>query len=69
MARRSYRCPLFLSDKASLLAKDEETSSETRTLEADLNLKTQEDCKLVLFYSLCETEGGVCRFLKSELEL
>jgi hypothetical protein len=58
--------PLFLSQEASLLPDDQETSPETRTLEADCDLGLLEGGQLILFYSLCETDNGICRFLKTE---
>lgn len=58
--------PVFLSSDASLIAENQEISSEPRILEIDLSLKGKKKARLVLFYSLCESEEGVCRFLRSD---
>lgn len=61
--------PIFLSDTVTFLEPNQESSSQYRTLEADLTpSQLQGGAKLVLFYSLCEEENAICRFLKTELE-
>ncbi|MDQ8189392.1 TlpA family protein disulfide reductase [Roseibacillus persicicus] len=61
--------PILLTDQPSPLTNGKDTSGEARTLEADLSRKPDEDSRLVLFFSLCEDEQGVCRFLKKEISL
>ena len=58
--------PLFLTDEVTPLPANLETSDEPRVLEGDFALPKDATGDLVLFYSLCETENAVCRFLKSE---
>ena len=59
---------IFLSDSATFLKPDQETSSDHRTLEADVSPSQLDGGKLILFYSLCETDNAVCRFLKTEFK-
>ncbi|MGJ8726491.1 MAG: TlpA family protein disulfide reductase [Roseibacillus sp.] len=58
--------PIFLTSEATSLPANLETSSLPRVLEGDFSLPQNSAGKLVLFYSLCETENAVCRFLKTE---
>ena len=59
--------PILLADTASPLPPEQESSDETRTLEADISKRKLATGKLILFYALCEEENGVCRFLKAEV--
>ena len=61
--------PAFLTDEVTPLPANLETSDEARVLEGDFSLPKNAGGDLVLFYSLCETENAVCRFLKSEWKL
>ena len=61
--------PIFLTSEVTALPADQETSSASRVLEGDFSLPKNPEGDLVLFYSLCETENAVCRFLKSEWPL
>ena len=60
--------PILLADTASPLPPEQESSDETRTLEADISQRKLANGKLILFYALCEEENGVCRFLKTEVQ-
>ena len=61
--------PIFLTSEITPLPADQETSSEPRVLEGDFSLPKNATGDLVLFFSLCETENAVCRFLKTELPI
>ena len=58
--------PIFLTNEITPLPANLETSSLPRVLEGDFSLPKNPSGDLVLFYSLCETENAVCRFLKTE---
>lgn len=58
--------PLLIPSDASTLAPEIESSAEPRTLEAEIAPSQLEKAELVIYYSLCEKENSVCRFLKTE---
>ena len=60
---------IFLTNEVSPLKTGQDTSDEARVLEGDFSLPDITEGDLVLFYSLCESENAVCRFLKSEWQL
>lgn len=60
---------LFLSDQATLLQPNQETSADSRTLEADVSRQLLQSGTLILFSYLCDSEDATCRFLKTEWKM